>query len=109
MDNQNRNRFLTQDTTEQIKNQHNNFTMSTKKDDEIKIDIIKIDEISKIDKELNMTSKMANFLRNYVINKENQKRELEKIENAKEFSKKLPSVIERQLSLSEISIFQEKI
>ena len=34
---------------------------------------------------------------------------IEKIENAKEFSKKLPSVIERQLSLSEISIFQEKM
>ena len=32
-----------------------------------------------------------------------------KIRNAKQFSKKLPSVIERQLSLSEISIFQEKM
>ena len=34
---------------------------------------------------------------------------IEKIRNAKQFSKKLPSVIERQLSLSEISIFQEKM
>ena len=34
---------------------------------------------------------------------------IEKIRNAKQFSKKLPSVIERQLSLSEISIFQEKL
>ena len=34
---------------------------------------------------------------------------IEKIESAKQFSKKLPSVIERQLSLSEISIFQEKM
>ena len=34
---------------------------------------------------------------------------IEKIGNAEEFSKKLPSIIERQLSLSEISIFQEKM
>ena len=34
---------------------------------------------------------------------------IEKIESAKQFSKKLPSVIERQLSLSEISIIQEKM
>ena len=34
---------------------------------------------------------------------------IEKIGNAEEFSKKLPSIIERQLSFSEISIFQEKM
>ena len=34
---------------------------------------------------------------------------IEKIESAEQFSKKLPSVIERQLSLSEISIIQEKM
>ena len=34
---------------------------------------------------------------------------IEKIRNAEEFSKKLPSIIERQLSFSEISIFQEKM
>ena len=34
---------------------------------------------------------------------------IEKIGNANKFSKKLPSIIERQLSLSEISIFQEKM
>ena len=34
---------------------------------------------------------------------------IEKIENAEQFSKKLPSVIERQLSLSEISVIQEKM
>ena len=34
---------------------------------------------------------------------------IEKIENAEQFSKKLPSVIERQFSLSEISIIQEKM
>ena len=34
---------------------------------------------------------------------------IEKIESAEQFSKKLPSVIERQLSLSEISVIQEKM
>ena len=34
---------------------------------------------------------------------------IEKIESAEQFSKKLPSIIERQLSLSEISIIQEKM
>ena len=34
---------------------------------------------------------------------------IEKIGNAEKFSKKLPSIIERQLSFSEISIFQEKM
>ena len=34
---------------------------------------------------------------------------IEKIESAEQFSKKLPSIIERQFSLSEISIIQEKM